>query len=196
MEVKLWKNEHTTWSRFPNSQSMNSKRWKGTLHMFHIDIDILYTLGPLATEDVIKSSVVPPIIRPVNAYCSPGIGTLIVMYDGWPFRWEMSQHDHMWALLGEVHPHVAQEQPEERQKFGERVKRRETCQVCSLARNATFHGNLCSECEYNMRVVGQRVYRRYDGQREWPSPEIAWLQMQHQNCQDCGKPDHVYIYIS
>ena len=107
----------------------------------------------------------------------------------------MSQHDHMWALLGEVHPHVAQEQPEERQKFGERVKRRETCQVCSLARNATFHGNLCSECEYNMRVVGQRVYRGYDGQREWPSPEIAWLQMQHQNCQDCGKPDHVYIYI-
>jgi hypothetical protein len=50
--------------------------------MFHIDIDILYTLGPLATEDVIKSSVVPPIIRPVNAYCGPGIGTLIVMYDG------------------------------------------------------------------------------------------------------------------
>ena len=47
-----------------------------------------------------------------------------------------------------------------RDGFGGKVKSLPQCGVCDLLRHSLFHGNLCPECERNLRGASTRAWRK------------------------------------
>lgn len=75
-----------------------------------------------------------------------------------------------------------------RENFGGKVKSLLVCAVCELLRHESFHGNLCPECEKNMRARGKRAWRKLS---EQDKSEIAEASFQQRSaripCKDSRK---------